>query len=342
MELSQCLTNNRIFVIAEIGQNHNGDMNIAKRLIKEAASAGFDAIKSVKRDINSELTTEAYNKPYDNPNSFGKTYGEHREYLELTVEKHKELKKYSNKLGLMYFCSACDTKSVDDMEKIDVDIYKIASRDLTNIPLIEYIAKLNKTIILSTGMASYKEIDEAVDMIRKFHNKIIILQCTSQYPTPIENINLRVIPNLMDRYNVPVGLSDHNSGILPATLAVVLGASVIEKHVTLSRAMKGTDQAGSLEIPGMRKLISYIRNAQLALGNEEKIILEETVYARRKLERSIVSNKFINKGEILYENMIVLKSPGTGLRWNEKHRIIGKKAKRNIKKDCLLTVDDFV
>lgn len=340
MNIEKCLKIGKPFTVAEIGQNHNGDMNIAKELINRASDSGFDAVKFVKRDIKSELTEEAYNRVYDNPNSFGKTYGEHREYLEFDVRQHKELKRYSEKRNLVYFCSVCDIQSMNDMKTVGIQIYKIASRDLTNLPLLEEIAKLNKIMIISTGMASYQEIDEAIELIRKYHNKIILLQCTSQYPTPMENINLRVIPKLREKYGVPVGLSDHNPGILPATLSVVFQAAVIEKHITLSRAMKGTDHSGSLEFLGMRKLITYIENAQKALGTDEKYYLEDVEEARKKLERSIVSKIHITKGTKIRETMLILKSPGVGLKWRERSKIVGKKAKVDIKPNTIISIDD--
>ena len=329
------------FIVAEVGQNHNGDINIAKRLIDICAVAKVNAVKFTKRDLGWELTKEMYNMPYINENSFGETYGEHREFLELSKEEYIELYKYTYDKGLLPFVTACDPPSVDIFEEIGNEVYKIASRDLTNLPLIEYIAKLNKPMILSTGMATYEDIDEAVNIISKYHDKYAILHCTSEYPTKVEDVNLRVIPTLIKKYNTLIGLSDHTPGILTAALSIPLGAKIIEKHITLSRAMKGTDQAASLEPEGVMKLVKYIRDAEKALGRSEKVFIEGAKYARQKLERSLVSKRVIKKGDILREEDLILKSPGTGLRWRERNKLIGKKAKIDINEDVILKLEWF-
>ena len=329
------------FIVAEIGQNHNGDINIAKQLINVAEKAGVDAVKFVKRDIPSELTKEQYNKPYDNPNSFGKTYGKHREFLELSVAQHKELKEYANSKGLIYFSSACDIKSVNDMESINVPAYKIASRDLTNIPLIEYIAKTGKPMILSTGMAILEDIDDAVRTIRKYHDKFALLHCTSEYPTPYEHVNLRRIFTLKERYKCLVGSSDHTIGIMIPVAAVALGAKIIEKHITLHRYMKGTDHAGSLEPEGISKVVRDIRNFEKALGDGKFEFKDYLLDSRNKLARSLVSKTPIKKGEALREDMLTLKSPGTGLLWRERYKILGKVANRDIDIDVTLKEEYF-
>ena len=329
------------FIVAEIGQNHNGDMNIARQLIDVAKEAGVDAVKFVKRDIESELTREQYNKPYDNPNSFGETYGKHREYLELSVEQHRELKEYANSKGLIYFSSACDIKSVNDMEEIGVPAYKIASRDLTNIPLIEYIAKIGKPMILSTGMATLEDIDDAVNTIRKYHNDFALLHCTSEYPTPYEHVNLRRIFTLKKRYDCIVGASDHTIGIMIPVVAVALGAKIIEKHITLHRYMKGTDHAGSLEPDGIKRVVRDIRNFEKALGSDKFELKDYLFKSRNKLARSLVSKKEIKKGEVLVEDMLTLKSPGTGLLWRERYKILGKVANRDIECDVTLKEEYF-
>ncbi len=329
------------FIVAEIGQNHNGDINIAKQLIDVAYEAKVNAVKFVKRDIKSELTIEQYNKPYDNPHSFGKTYGEHREFLELDREQHKELKKYANSKGLIYFSSACDFKSVDDMEDIGVPLYKIASRDLTNIPLIDYIARLKKPIIMSTGMATLEDIDDAFNTVKKYHDNIILMHCTSEYPTAYEHVNLKRIETLKERYKCIVGSSDHTVGIMIPVVAVALGARVVEKHITLHRYMKGTDHAGSLEPDGIKRVVRDIRNLEKAMGDGLFEYKEYLNIAKNKLARSLVSKIKIKKGEVLTEEMLTLKSPGTGLLWRERNKIIGKKAKINIDKDITLKEEYF-
>ena len=329
------------YIIAEIGQNHNGQVELAKQLIDMAVEAGANAVKFQKRDIPSELTKEAFNKPYDNPNSFGRTYGEHRIALELDEEQHRELKEYAMARGITYFVTPTDIPSVDMMERLDVPFYKVASRDLTNIPLLHRLAQTCKPVIISTGMATLQDIDEAVEALGKDRKDIIILQCISQYPADLDRVNLKVMDTLKERYGKIVGFSDHTTGIVASVTASILGASVIEKHITLNKAMKGSDQAGSAERDELTKMIQFIRESRLTLGDGVKDVDPVTNKAKIKLARSITSKRNIKKGEILTEDMITLKSPGDGLLWREKGKILGKKARRDIEADYTLREADF-
>ena len=329
------------YIIAEIGQNHNGSVEIAKKLIDMAVEAGANAVKFQKRDIASDLTREAYNKPYDNPNSFGKTYGEHREFLELDEEQHKELKEYANARGITYFVTPTDIPSVEMMERLNVPFYKVASRDLTNLPLLKKLAETGKPVIISTGMANLDEIDDAVEVLGKERKDIIILQCISQYPADLERVNLKVMDTFKKRYGKIVGYSDHTTGIIAPVTASILGASVIEKHITLNKAMKGSDHAGSAEKEELTKMIQFIRDARKTFGDGIKTIDPATQTAKEKLARSLVSKISIKKGEILTEDMLTLKSPGTGLSWKEKDKIIGKKAIVDIESDVTLNENFF-
>ncbi len=329
------------FIIAEIGQNHNGDMANAKKLIEMAARCGANAVKFQKRDIPSELTKEAFDKPYDNQNSFGNTYGEHRLFLELNEEQHQELREYALAVGITYFCTPCDIPSVELLERIGCPFYKVASRDLTNIPLLEMLGTLGKPVIISTGMADLDDIENALNALKAKRDSVVIMQCTSEYPCKLENVNLRAMETLRKRYGYIVGLSDHTSGVIISAAASVLGAAMIEKHITLDRTMKGTDQPSSLEEAGLKKLIQYIRAAETAMGDGEKIINAATIPSKEKLARSITSKVMISKGTLLTENMLCLKSPGTGLKWLQKDLILGKKAIMDIEADKTLTIDHF-
>jgi len=329
------------YIVAEIGQNHNGDLRNAKKMIDMAARCGASAVKFQKRDMESELSTEAYNRPYDNPNSFGKTYGEHRAFLEFDEEQHLELKEYADAVGITYFCTPCDIPSLELLERIGTPFYKVASRDLTNLPLLKALGKVGKPVILSTGMAGLKEIDNALEALDMELSNVIIMQCTSQYPCSLENVNLKAIDTIKQRYNCVTGLSDHTSGVIVASAATLMGASIIEKHITLDRTMKGTDQPGSLEESGLFKLLDYIRAIELAKGDGIKEINPATEKSREKLERSITSAINIPAGTVLTEEMITLKSPGTGLKWVEKDKLIGKKAVHSIEKDSTLKENDF-
>jgi sialic acid synthase SpsE len=334
--------NSSTYVVAEIGQNHNGSLENAKKLIDMAFRCGANAVKFTKRDIDSELTTEAYNKPYENPNSFGKTYGEHRRFLELNEDQYIYLKNYANKLGITFFCTPCDIPSLKRLEKINCPFYKVASRDLTNIPLLQALGKTGKTIIISTGMATYEDIDDAIKALNISKNKLIIMQCTSQYPCSPENVNLNAIKTLQEKYNCICGLSDHTSGVIIASAASALGVRIIEKHVTLDRTMKGTDQPGSLEESGLKKLIDYIGAISKAMGDGKKTKISESInVAKTKLARSLVSKINIKKGTILTEEMICLKSPGDGIIWRDRSKLIGKKAVNDIKSNITLKFDYF-
>lgn len=329
------------FVIAEIGQNHNGDVNTAKQLIDLAVDCNADAVKFQKRDLASELSEAAAKKPYDNPNSFGETYMDHREFLELSVSELKELKDYADKLGIIFFVTPCDVKSLEGMESIDVPFFKVASRDLTNIPLLEGLSKIDKPVIISTGMSNGLEIETAIRILKKKKNQLIIMQCTSEYPTKIENVNLNVISSYRQKYGYIIGLSDHTPGLITSIAGSVLGANIIEKHITLSRAMKGSDHAGSLEKDGLRRVVSYLKTIKLARGNGIKTIPNSVQPFKEKLARSITSKINISKGEILTEEMITLKSPGNGIKWIDKNILLDKKAKIDIKTDTTLREDFF-
>lgn len=306
-----------------------------------AIRCGADAVKFQKRDVPSELTKEAFDKVYDSPNSFGVTYGEHRHFLELNEKQHIELKEYANAAGTIYFCTPCDIPSVEMMERIGVPFYKVASRDLTNIPTLEAIAQTGKPVIISTGMANHEDIEDALKTLGADRKDIMILQCISQYPAEMRKVNLKVMDTLRKKYNKIVGFSDHTPGIIASVAASVMGASIIEKHITLSRAMKGSDQAGSLEETGLKLMIKYIREAEIAKGDGVKVVDPATEAAKIKLARSLTSNREIKKGEVLTENMLCLKSPGNGLLWRERNQILNKKAKRDIAPDTTLWAENF-
>ncbi|MCE5327995.1 MAG: N-acetylneuraminate synthase family protein [Planctomycetaceae bacterium] len=329
------------FIIAEIGQNHNGQVGMAKRLIDMAARCGCDAVKFQKRDIKWELTEEVYNKPYDNPNSFAATYGKHREFLELNEEQHKELREYAMARRLIYFCTACDEPSVEMMERVGNPIYKIASRDITNIPLLKAVARTRKPVILSTGMAGLQELAEAREALGDSPEAVIIMQCVSQYPAEVEHVNLKAMQTIRKETGLLVGLSDHTPGVITPVAAAVMGACMVEKHVTLSRAMQGTDHAAALEEEGLRRMVDYIRLCAIAMGDGKKVYDDVAESARKKLSRSLTSKGPIAAGAVLTEEMLCLKSPGTGILWRDKGLIVGKKARKDIASDVTLSVEDF-
>lgn len=329
------------FIVGEVGQNHNGSLEMAKNLIDMAARCGIDAVKFQKRDIKWDLTQEAYNQPYDNPNSFGNTYGKHREFLELSEEQHKELKEYTNARGLIYFCTATDIPSIKVMERVGNPIYKVASRDLANIPLLKEIARTKKPVILSTGMSDLVDIREAINVFAEYDSPIILMQCISQYPADLDKVNLAAIKTLRKEFKRLIGYSDHSVGIIAPISASILGACIVEKHITLSRALKGTDHAGAIEEEGLRRIVKYIREAEIAQGSGLKQFEEVVQNAKKKLSRSLCSKIFIKKGSMLTEEMLVLKSPGEGISWKDRSLIIGKTASKDILENTTLKMEDF-
>lgn len=327
---------NHTYLIAEIGQNHNGSVDIAKLIIDNVAKEvkdhlfdtslpRWDAVKLTKRDLNEELSASAMSRPYDSPNSFGKTYGEHRAFLELADEEHFELYRYSKEHDLDFVITLCAIGCLSVLQLFTPDKLKVASRDLTNLPLLAAMAETKIPIILSTGMGGQKELDDALKVITSYHSEVTILHCLSQYPAEYPNINLNTIHFLKEHYpKYTIGYSDHSIGISIPLAAVAMGAEVIEKHVTLDRSMKGTDQAGSLEPDGMWRMARDIRNLEQAKGQNSMFVSNAVTQARVKLERSVASKKALPKGHVITENDLHLLSPGDGVKWADRAQLIGR------------------
>jgi sialic acid synthase SpsE len=283
------------------------------------------------------LTKELANRPYFGDHSFGKTYGEHRRRLELSEDDWHRLFDFSKKIGIDFFGSAWDIKSADFLEKLGVPAYKIASSDVTNLPLIDHICKKNKPIMLSTGMSTLEEIDEAMEIIRKNNAQVILLHCFSAYPLEDHLANVRVIRTLRERYNVPVGYSGHEkSGHVVTLTTVAQGACLVERHFTLDRLMPGPDHAASLDPRSLENLVISIRIFEAALGDGKKAILECELPVREKLAKSIVTTRNIKAGEVIRAGDLMVKSPGTGLKPKYIPTLIGKVAKRDMKEDTLV------
>lgn len=338
----------KTYIIGEIGQNHNGSVDIAKliielicRPVKEETFgldlAPMDAVKMTRRDLKEELTVSQMKRPYNTPNSFGATYGEHRAFLELDDEAHFEVYKYAKMKGLDFIETLCAKGCLSLLKLFTPDKLKVASRDLTNLPLLEAMAETKIPIILSTGMAGKKELDNALEVITKYHSDISILHCVSQYPTAPDNLNLKTISYLKKHYGqYKIGFSDHTIGISAPIAALGLGAEIIEKHITIDRRMKGTDQAGSLGPDGVYRMIRDIRITEKSMGKEDLYIEEGVLSAKNKLERSIASNRTILKGEVITEHDIHLLSPGDGYKWVDRDQIVGHIATQDIPADEII------
>ncbi len=311
------------------------------RQLIDGVAGCADAVKFCKRHIPSDLTREAYERAYDSPHSFGPTYGRHREALELSIGQYAELKAYAESRGLMFFATACDRHSADELKELGVELYKVASRDLTNLPLIEHLAQTENPLILSCGMDSLPEIAEAVETVRRYHDRLVLLQCTSAYPTAYQDVNLRALDQLRRRFGILTGLSDHTPSGVAAIASAARGAVVIEKHVTLDRGMRGSDHAASLELDEFSAMARDIRNVELALGDGLKRVPPSVSAAQGRLARVLVSAVALRGGQRVSEEMVCLKSGGPGLSWRQRGRIVGRVARCDVPADVVLKEGDF-
>lgn len=325
------------FVIAEIGSNHNNDFKLAKKTILAAARSGADAVKfqTFKAQNHYSKFTPGFN--YLNKiNTFNLI-----KKLELNRTWQDPLKKYAEKLGLVFLSSPCDIEAVDDLNKIGVKLHKIASFDITDHLLIEKIASSNKPVIISTGLTDENDIKHAIRAcLRKKNNKIILLQCTSLYPAPSKLSNLKAINTMKKKFGYLTGYSDHTMGIHNALAAVTLGAKVIEKHFTLNRKFRGPDHKFAIEPNELKDMIEQIREIESAIGNGLKNgPREQEMEMFLKGRRSLHVNKNIKKGTIIKKEDIIIKRPGLGIIPYKINKIINKKAKKNIKKDHWISWD---
>lgn len=329
--------NSSCYVIAEIGHNHQGKIELAKEMFKAAKECGADAVKLQKRNNRELFTAAGYNKPYDNPHSFGDTYGEHREFLEFGEAEYKELQAYAAEIGITMFATAFDFSSADFLENLDMPAYKMASGDLKNIPLLTHVAKFQKPMIISTGGGTMEDVNRAYDAIMPINQQLCILQCTAGYPAEFNELNLSVITTYRERFpSLTVGLSSHDNGIAMALAAYMLGARVIEKHFTLNHTWKGTDNAFSLEPIGFRKMVRDLERVKVAIGNGVKQVYESEKNPIIKMGKKLVVARDLPAGYAIKREDIAIKSPGDGLQPYEIDKIIGRVTRQALKQD-----DDF-
>jgi 3-deoxy-D-glycero-D-galacto-nononate 9-phosphate synthase len=341
------------YIIAEVGQNHNGDMDIARKLIDAAAMPifdhfsgaqlpGVDAVKFTKRDLSEELTGDSGNRAYTSPHAFGATYLEHRQALELSIAQHAELEHYAHERGLEFIETLCSPGCLELLGRARVDAIKVASRDVTNIPLLSTLGELEHRVIVSSGMCTLDELKRAVKILSARKKRIDILHCISQYPAEYAHINLRSISFLAKEFpGHVIGYSDHSIGIVVPAAAVALGAEIIEKHITLNHNMKGSDHRASLEPDGLWRVVRDIRNVELALGRETKEFDPVVQDARDKLARSLVLCRAMRRGEALEEDFLCMRSPGTGLPWEARTGLLGRRAVRDLPANELIQPGDF-
>ncbi len=270
------------FIIAEIGNNHNGDFNMAIKLVDKAIECKADAVKFQVKDIETAFAKDLLDSPYLGPNSFGKTYREHKQAIELSHQEYAAIKEYCDRKNIIFFATPFEVKSLQFIESLAVPAYKIASFHLTNEELVRAVCGMKKPVILSTGMSSLEEIDKAVSILRETNTTFAVLQCTSSYPANDEDIHLAVIPEFKKRYNCVVGYSGHDRGISIPAASVCFGSKIIEKHFTLDRTLKGTDHVLSLEPKGLSAFVERVRLLEKSIGSPDKRVLECELAARKK------------------------------------------------------------
>jgi sialic acid synthase len=331
------------YVVAEIGHNHQGDVEKARQLIEAAKECGVDAVKLQKRTNRSLYTRAFYDQPYENEFSFGATYGQHREALELDADEYRELQAYARELGVTFFATAWDFESADLLIELDVPAFKIASGDLRNTPLLRYIAAFGKPMFLSTGGADLHDIERAVDAVLPLNPQLAVLQCTAAYPASTEDLHLRVITTLRERFpDLVIGLSDHQSGISMALVAYMLGARVIEKHFTLDHAWRGTDHAFSLMPDGMRRMVRDLRRVPTALGDGVKRPLPVEQKPLQKMGKQLVAARPLEAGHVLAPSDVAIKSPvDDGLPPYELDRIVGMRLRKSLREDERFALEDL-
>ncbi|MCX7953954.1 MAG: pseudaminic acid synthase [Bacteroidales bacterium] len=324
--------NNPVFIVAEISANHNQNLDIAIKTIEAVAKTGADAVKlqtytpdTITIDCNNEYFIIKGSKLWD-----GKTLYELYKEAYTPWEWHETLFKVANENNLICFSTPFDFTAVDFLEKFNPPAYKISSYEIFDIPLIEYVSKLNKPIIISTGLATENDISDAIVACKKYNNnKIVLLKCTSSYPAPIEKANLATIPDMKKRFDCLVGLSDHSEGYIVPILSVAMGACVIEKHFILDKSIKTPDSEFSLDFNEFTEMVKSIRNAEKAIGSPS-YILDAEIIQGRKYARSLFVVKDINKGDVFTSENIRSIRPGVGLHPKYYNEVLGKKAKVNI------------
>ena len=333
------------FIIAEAGVNHNGDMKLAYKLIDAAAKAGADAVKFQSFVTEDLVTAEAQKARYQ-VETTGQNGGQFAmlKSLELSKDQQKELKSHCDETGILYLCTPYEAKSADLLEEIGVAAYKIASTDTTNIPFLRYIARKDIPVILSTGMSFLGEVEESINDL-KLHGlagKIIILQCTSEYPAPVKDINLRAMKTMGLAFGCPVGFSDHTPGIGASPWAVAAGACVVEKHFTLDRNMTGPDHRASIEPKELRELVKTVRNVEAAMGDGIKQPMPSEIENKPRMQKSLVATRTIFAGDVIQLMDLTCKRPGCGLppKWID--RVVGKKAAKQIQKEETLELNSII
>jgi len=341
--------NHPVFIIAEAGVNHNGNFELAKKLIDVAKQSGADAVKFQTFKTENVVTKYAGMAEYQEKNTGKKeTMQDMIKKLEISYDDFEKLKNYCDEKGIMFLSTPHSDDAIDFLDPL-MPAFKIGSGDLTNFPFLEKIAKKNKPVLLSTGMATIEEVIEVIDIIKWAGNdKIILLHCTSNYPCDLEDVNLRAMLTLKEKTSLLVGYSDHTIGLYASKLAASLGAVVIERHFTIDKNLPGPDHKSSLSPDELKELVIAIKNKdydipeekkEIILGSQEKKPTEKEIPIAQLVRKSIVANVDIPEGTTITRDMLIIKRPGTGIPSKYLNEVIGKKAKTPIKEDTLLPKD---
>ncbi len=335
---------NSCFIIAEAGVNHNGDIKLAHQLIDTAIKAGANAVK-FQSFITEELVTAKTLKAEYQIKTTGGNSGQYQmlKSLEMSAGNHAELKDHCDQTCIFYLCTPYDNISVDMLDKIDISAFKIAATDTTNIPFLRYIASKGRPVILSTGMSDLGQVECAVTLLNNsgLKDKIVILQCTSEYPVPIDEINLRAITTMQHAFGCPVGFSDHTEGSDAGPWSVAIGSCVVEKHFTLDRNMAGPDHRASLEPDEFSDMVKKIRQIERSLGDGLKRIMPSEQKNKLLMQKSLVARKTIKAGEAITPDSLTCKRPGTGLSPAFYDQVVGKKTDRDIEENEMLTLSSI-
>ena len=332
---------NKTLIIAEAGVNHNGSIEMAKQLIDAAAVAGVDYVKFQTFKAEKLVTKDAKQAEYQQRNAADSSQYTMLKKLELTPRQHEELIIYCKQKGVRFLSTAFDLESIEYLHSLSLGVWKIPSGEITNYPYLKKIAQYGEPIIMSTGMCSMDDVEQAINVLLKnglTKEQITLLHCNTEYPTPMQDVNLKAMLQLRDKFGVKVGYSDHTKGIEVPIAAVALGAEVIEKHFTLDRNLPGPDHKASLESNELKAMVDAIRNIEQALGDGQKHVSASEGKNIAIARKSIVAAKDIKRGELLTEENLTTKRPGSGIspmRWEE---LIGTKAIRDFKEDELIEV----
>lgn len=326
-------------IVAEVGNNHQGQYDMAIKMIDQLAEAGADAVKFQKRHTPSLLTREGCAAAYTGPNSFGRTYGEHRDALELSIEEMVALRDYCEQAGVVFFASAWDEVSLDELAGMGMELLKVSSSELVNLPLLRKAGELGLPTIISTGMSTFDEVDLAVETLAAYNLDLAILHCNSSYPCKEEEICLPVMGELAKRYGYPVGYSGHEQGLGPSVASVAMGACIVERHFTLDRTMRGTDHKVSLEPDDFARMVRMIREVEKASSCAVKTVYPTEAKAAQKLRKSVVARRGLAAGHVLTADDLICKSPGTGISPARFDDLLGRTLASDVAEDQQLAWD---